>query len=618
MKIFYTIIILLSSLLVSPLNLGNLSPFDFLLSLNTDKYIKLTKEANQTFYQLYEIELDFKNRYFIEIDDETKFLRVIVNENITTKNEIFNTVEFKNEKIISEIEIPENISITLFGRSYNLKEEFFNILNSIFRFSDVIKMKFPKENLEKFDLISKYELYVKNDIGTIDVILEDKDDKISLEEDLQIFWNNIKDLIPDRYIHDTRLAAEFVAITFGIRRIASNRYEKLVQLANKTFNDLYNISLDFKGKNMITYNEVGRYYKVLINEYPKYEGEIFTKIDIKNRRVFYNDFPIFSSLTFKIFGRTFNLKEEFLSIAHLLSPIIKDGIIRIEKINLDEFDSQIINKYELIRENEESQGGFEIIFEDKDDRREIIKTLNEFWQTWSNQIPEQNKKDAKLIAQFVITTFGIWHGIQKRYDKIVDAAKESLYQLLNITIDFKGRYIFAGKNDVYELLVLIDEYPLEPTDIGTYFNISDGRPIFPKITDKPYSEVKLDISWNLLDVEEEFKAFGSIFATGMRNGRVFVYKKDTESVSNIIRLKCFINSQNDEEYGSFEISIKYIEKSTWEVIKEAISKFWDDAKTVLGELNEGLKLVSEIAANIKSIKAKFVEILPKKQIYLLI
>ena len=586
--------------------------------MNTDKYIKLTQEANQTFYQLYEIELDFKNRYFIEIDDETKFLRVIVNENITTKNEIFNTVEFKNEKIISEIEIPENISITLFGRSYNLKEEFFNILNSIFRFSDVIKIKFPKENLDKFDLISKYELYVKNDIGTIDVILEDKDDRISLEEDLQIFWNNIKDLLPEKYIHDTKLAAEFVAITFGIRRIASNRYEKLVQLANKTFNDLYNISLDFKGKNMITYNEVGRYYKVLINEYPKYEGEIFTKIEIKNRRVFYTDFPIFSTLTFKIFGRTFNLKEEFLSILYLLAPIIKDGIIRIEKINLDEFDSQIINKYELIRENEQSQGGFEIIFEDKDDRREIIKALNEFWQTWSNQIPEQNKKDAKLIAQFVITTFGIWHGIQKRYDKIVDAAKESLYQLLNITIDFKGRYIFAGKNDVYELLVLIDEYPLEPTDIGTYFNISDGRPIFPKITEKPYSEVKLDISGNLLDVEEEFKAFGSIFATGMRNGRVFVYKKDTESVSNIIRLKCFINSQNDEEYGSFEISIKYIEKSTWDVIKEAISKFWDDAKTVLGELNEGLKLVSEIAANIKSIKEKFVEILLKKQIYLLI
>ncbi len=37
---------------------------------------------------------------------------------------------------------------------------------------------------------------------------------------------------------------------------------------------------------MITYNEVGRYYKVLINEYPKYEGEIFTKID--NNQIFFS------------------------------------------------------------------------------------------------------------------------------------------------------------------------------------------------------------------------------------------------------------------------------------------------------------------------------------------
>jgi hypothetical protein len=39
--------------------------------------------------------------------------------------------------------------------------------------------------------------------------------------------------------------AEFVAITFGIRRASYNRREKLVQIANKTFYDLYNILLDF-------------------------------------------------------------------------------------------------------------------------------------------------------------------------------------------------------------------------------------------------------------------------------------------------------------------------------------------------------------------------------------
>ena len=114
--------------------------------------------------------------------------------------------------------------------------------------------------------------------------------------------------------------------------------------------------------------------------------------------MFFTDFPIFSSLTFQILGRTFSLKDEFLSITYLLAPIIKEGVIRIEKMNLDEFDSQITNKYEIIRDNEESQSGFEIVFEDKDDKREIIKTLDAFWKTWSNQIPEQDVKNAKLIA----------------------------------------------------------------------------------------------------------------------------------------------------------------------------------------------------------------------------
>ena len=572
-----------------------------------DNFTKLTKEANQTFYQLYGMELDFKDRYLYEIDDDAKFLRVIININTTTSNENYDTFELKKENFSYDIIVPENISITLFGRTYNLKEEYQNLCNSIFHFTNVTKIVFYNNN---FDAIGRYELYVNNNVGTINVIIEDKDDKYIIEQDLETFWNSVKDLVPEEYIGSVRYAAKFVAITFGIRRVVENNREKLVQIANETFYNLYNISLEFQGKNMIISNEEGRYYKVIINEYPKYEGEIFTKIIIKNSRVIYNDFPIFSALTFKIFGRIFNLKEEFLSIMHLLSPIIKDGFIRIEKMNLDEFDSQIINKYELIKENEESQGGYEIVFEDKDDRREIKYALNDFWMTWSKQIPKQDEKEAKLISQFVVTTFGIWHSIQNRYDKIVVAAKESLYQLLNLTIDFEGKYIFDGRNDVYELLVLIDEYPLEPSGVETYFNITDGRAYFPKISDKPYSQIKLDISGELLDVEEEFKLFGNIFASGMRNGKVFIYKKNTETVSNIIRFKCFVNSQNNEEYGAFEISIKYIEKTKWQIIKGGISKFWEEVKNVLGELNEALKIVSEMSGIIVTIKENLIKIIP--------
>ena len=611
MKLVYSLIIFFTLIFVSPMNLRN---SDELSSSKSPKYIKLTQEANETFYQLYEMQLDFKQRYYLEIEDETKYLRVVINENMTSTNEIFNTFEFKNEQITSEFEIPENISITLFGRTYNLREEFNTIMNSIFRYTDIVQVKFPKENYDKFDTISKYELHVNNNIGTIDIILEDKDDKVSIEESLEVFWDSIKDLIPNEYIKNTRLAAEFVAVTFGIRRAVSNRREKLVQVANETFFQLYNISLDFKGKNMITYNENARYYKVLINEYPDYEGAFFKNISIRNSRVFFEDFPIFSSLTFQIFGRTFNLKEEFLSIAYLLAPVIKDGCIRIEQLNIDKFESQINVKFELFRENEESQGGFEVTFEDKDDRREIIKALNTFWKIWSEKIATHDVKDTKLIAQFVITTFGIWHNIQNRYDKITSAAKESLYQLLNTTIDFEGRYVYAETNGIYELYVLVDEFPVEPSDIGTSFNISDGRAIFPpNITEANISEIESNVFGDQFDVVEEYKIFGSVFASGIRNGKVIIYKKNTDKVSNILRFKCFINSQYNEEYGAFEISLKYIEKTGWEKVKGFIKKFWDELKSALGEVNEGLKLVSEIAVNINSIKGTIMKILPTPQ-----
>ena len=77
-----------------------------------------------------------------------------------------------------------------------------------------------------------------------------------------------------------------------------------------------------------------------------------------------------------------------------------------------------------------------------------------------------------------------------------------------------------------------------------------------------------------------------------------------------MRFKCFIKSENNEEYGAFEISLKYIEKTKWEEIKEGIANFWEATKKALGEINEGMKLVSEIVGNINAIKGNIIKIIP--------
>ena len=128
--------------------------------------------------------------------------------------------------------------------------------------------------------------------------------------------------------------------------------------------------------------------------------------------------------------------------------------------------------------------------------------------------------------------------------------------------------------------------------------------------DQNYLETQSKIFGDQFDIEEEYKIFGSVFAAGIRNGRVVIFRKNTEKASNILRFKCFINSQYKEEYGSFEISLKYIEKSNWEKIKDCITKFWDGLKKVLIEVNEGVKLASEIATNINAIKGTIMNILP--------
>ena len=595
MRLLLFFLMLLKVTFISSVNLRNISFINEVNKPKSDLYKKLVETANQTFYLLYNIQLDFKDKNYAILEDETKYLRVILNENETIEDEGYLCPGMGKDKIFKNA-ILYNLTINIFGRNYYLVNEFFYLYYSIKTYTDIIDMCFfiPDRYINyKSDSLFQYLLYLDKDkTQTIEIIVEDKNDKVSIKQSLNDFWDSIQSKIPEeegKMIF--MIMAEFIVVSIGIRKGIYDRRKLLVQKAHDTFYQLYNISLNFNDKNMISYNDDSKYYKIVIMEYPKYEGLIYTNISIKNGQIFLPEIPNFSLLTFELFGRTFNLKEELLSISYLFGPTIEDGIIRLEKLDLEKFDSQITYKCELFRENEETQGGFAITFEDKDDKNEIENTLNNFWKTWSNKINKQYEGEIKLLAQYVVTTFGIWHNIANRYDKIIVRAKDTLYQLLNITIDFNGRHIYIERNEKYEMSILIDEYPTTPIDVETYINISNGRPYFPNIN---YSDVSIDISNNLFDVEEEYKAFGSIFASGMRNGKVIIYKKNTEKVSNVIRFKCFVYSQNNEEYGAFEISITYKEPSKIESVKSGIQKAWDWIKKYSKEFKEVLVTVSEI------------------------
>ena len=85
------------------------------------------------------------------------------------------------------------------------------------------------------------------------------------------FWDSIQSKIPEEDIMSAMYSAELITVTFGIRRGIINRRNLLIQKAHETFYQVYNISLESNDKNMVSYNDDSKYYKVMIMEYPKYE-----------------------------------------------------------------------------------------------------------------------------------------------------------------------------------------------------------------------------------------------------------------------------------------------------------------------------------------------------------
>ena len=216
------------------------------------------------------------------------------------------------------------------------------------------------------------------------------------------------------------------------------------------------------------------------------------------------------------------------------------------------------------------------------------------------------------------------------YQKLAQAAKDTVYQVYNITIDFKNRSEAAYEDSSKKIMVVVDEYsPIIPQGFPNItFNVKNGEPMISKeLTDildtLSLNKKTLKVFFVEYDVKESFKALVNKVAAGFNNGEVYIYELDIEKTHQI-RYKCFL-SENEISIGAFEIIQQDKDKSDFEHIVESIKKWMEIIKPIIAsgaEITENVgKIVSSfvgIWTNVFKAKKENISLFLKSPIILLI
>ena len=191
---------------------------------------------------------------------------------------------------------------------------------------------------------------------------------------------------------------------------------------------------------------------------------------------------------------------------------------------------------------------------------------------------------------------------EEKYKTLVQAANKTAYQLYELNIDFKDRNTYNFEDKKKKIYIVIDENPTLPTEekqVG--FNITNGAVQIPKLNYPPELKYGLEIFGRACDLEEEFRGIANMIAAGYDNGKVIGYKKDTQKV-NQFRLKCFVNTAEGKEQGSFEIIQEDLDDLT--KIANFFEKWYNKIKSILKVVGPDVEAASLWVINLAGIKNK--------------
>jgi L-rhamnose mutarotase len=247
-------IIIIVSLFVLVLNASN-NLRNLLLGKDPVKYAVLIDAANQTFYQMYNLTLNFRDRYEAMVNDSQKRLRVIVDEYDplippSSPNVTFTVLNgkpplndiLKDLSNLYEINDTDLNSMEIFGNYFNIIEEFKLLSNQIaagFDYGTVIIYK------PTFTVVAqvRYKCFITDkdgvEYGSFEIIQEDKNDKQEVKEVTESWWNKVEkfaDKLKD--VKDViQTVGGVVSSAIGIFEICKNAYDKYKTPKNETNND---------------------------------------------------------------------------------------------------------------------------------------------------------------------------------------------------------------------------------------------------------------------------------------------------------------------------------------------------------------------------------------------
>ena len=158
---------------------------------------------------------------------------------------------------------------------------------------------------------------------------------------------------------------------------------------------------------------------------------------------------------------------------------------------------------------------------------------------------------------------------------LTEAATKAIKLLFNLDMNFNGNIYgkLEGKKHKIEV-ALYDDQEIPTVEESFRFEISNYSPKLPEM--KMTLPKKMPVGSESFDLEEKYKIMANQIASSYKNGFSIYHLKNGEGIVSSCRYKCYVNGDDGESVGSFEISL--MDKNDYEKLEQAFTDWYDANK----------------------------------------